>query len=482
MNTHNTNFQDIPTGNAIAIHDLVGDVTKARSAALAALEESLAHLEAAHEAGDRALEAARRANFGRSARNRLGGESAERFFRSGFNAEAALASAKEDLDRSIWNNLLDQSGMRDLMDAQAKKEFSENLAKEVPEATEDNIHATFETLMLQAGDIFLRGLANAFTKLDKRFRSHDAFKVGKVVILERVFSTISGQFEHGVMRDTIVDIERIFAKLEGKQPDPSGLMGAISDSRDQGYEPQQSVTESRYFKIRGWKNGNAHLWFTRPDLVKKVNQLLGIYYGEVLPDAAEPSDEPEDYKVRSTEVSKDLQFYATPTAVCDRILENLFIRPGARVLEPSAGEGALARAILRDTPEAELDVVEIHPGRAQSLKQIRGIKSVQQSNFLKMEPRAIYDVVVMNPPFYRTHWMDHVRHAFEFLAPGGKLLAILPASAEFKEDKMHQSFHKWVKSLTGPYDRPWWSLPAGSFASSGTNINTVVLRLERDRR
>jgi hypothetical protein len=68
----------------------------------------------------------------------------------------------------------------------------------------------------------------------------------------------------------------------------------------------------------------------------------------------------------------------------------------------------------------------------------------------------------MNPPFYGKHYVKHVLHALKFLKPGGKLTAILPASARYD--------HKLL-------DGRWSDLPVGSFSESGTNINTTVLTM-----
>ncbi|MEL7174842.1 MAG: adenine methyltransferase, partial [Pseudomonadota bacterium] len=94
-----------------------------------------------------------------------------------------------------------------------------------------------------------------------------------------------------------------------------------------------------------------------------------------------------------------------------------------------------------------------------------------------MTPAAIYDAVLMNPPFCGTHWMDHVRHAFAFLKPGGRLRAILPASAEVAETKKHLAFRRWAEQHARRWGWQWRRMPAESFASVGTRINTVVLEL-----
>ncbi len=78
--------------------------------------------------------------------------------------------------------------------------------------------ATFETLTGNSDLIFARGLATAFARLDARFKSHDAFKLGARMIVDRDFSEYSGSFNTSWAEETIVDVERVFAKLDDEAP------------------------------------------------------------------------------------------------------------------------------------------------------------------------------------------------------------------------------------------------------------------------
>ena len=70
------------------------------------------------------------------------------------------------------------------------------------------------------------------------------------------------------------------------------------------------------------------------------------YYGAALADAAPDTARPEDYKPNGTAVARDLAFYPTPANAVDALMDQLHIKPGARVLEPSAGIGNTVRAAL----------------------------------------------------------------------------------------------------------------------------------------
>jgi hypothetical protein len=100
------------------------------------------------------------------------------------------------------------------------------------------------------------------------------------------------------------------------------------------------------------------------------------------------------------------------------------------------------------------------------------------ANFLQTVPTAAYSHVIMNPPFYGTHYMQHVMHAWEFLKPGGMLVSVLPATAETGDSKAHEAFRGWLEERKCGYGHVFQDLPQEAFAESGTRVNTlyVVLR------
>jgi hypothetical protein len=227
--------------------------------------------------------------------------------------------------------------------------------------------------------------------------------------------------------------------------------------------------------VNVFKKGNVHLWFNRPDLVLKLNKELAAYFGSVLPDAVPTPEQNLRHKTQSTEVSKDLAFYPTPVPVIKFMIEEGLddCIKGKSVLEPSAGEGAIVRELLRHTNQ--VTAVEVDPGRCSHLRQLP-IKTVLNANFLGMASSPVFDCVVMNPPFCGTHYVSHVMHAYGFVKTGGMLWTILPATSRYSESGDHLKFREWAESV---YSSRWYDLPAGSFKASGTNINTVLLVLRK---
>lgn len=423
--------------------------------------------------------------------------------------EFYLQTAKLLVDTEVWSRLIAMTGIEMLMDAEAKEQLHQSMMEQppgrrnrrgetlpatdddednrpgMPEITPENVRATLQRFQEDAAMIFQRGIVNAFTRLDRRFRSHDGFKIGGRMILTYCFND-SGRWNYGrrSTQDTLVDVERTFAVLDGK---PKGyaygsIIRAVEDDR-RGWEAQQSVTEGEYFRIKGYKNGNAHLWFTRDDLLEKVNKILADYYGEVIGDGMNDGCEADPLQEIKTTPARYFGFYPTPERAAQQLFESvpLYRRdeggPPLKVLEPSAGTGNLARLAINRG--AIVDCVEIQPHLAELLNG-QGYRKVYNQDFLALGPETtgLYDVIVMNPPFDLSRDIDHVVHAWEMLEPGGCLCAIMSAGTEFRETRKAIAF----RALMEKHNARYFDMPLGSFSEVGTNVNTLILKVYKDGR
>lgn len=394
-----------------------------------------------------------------------------------------LDTARRLTDVDVWARIVEMTDLEKLMDKTAKDQLRQQLMSDPPEVTEENVFATLEQFASDAGTIFRRGIATAFSALDRRFRSHDGWKIGSRLILERALDE-NGYWNHWTSkRDTLQDIERVFFVLDGKQVPPTyaGIIGAIEETRRDGRfgEARQSETASDYFTARCFKNGNLHLWFKRDDLLAKVNRLIGEYYGAPIPEEREADEDTGLNTPKYTPAKRD-GFFPTPPEAGAILIEQagLYRREGdtpLTCLEPSAGTGNLAS--LAASKGCRVDCVEVQPSLAAGLKSSGRFRSVQCGDFLMLRPTAsLYDRVIMNPPFDRERDIDHVMHALKFLKPDGILVAIMSAGTEFRETKKSTAFRAMMEKMGAS----WRDLPAGSFSSVGTNCNTVILKVRKD--
>ena len=139
-------------------------------------------------------------------------------------------------------------------------------------------------------------------------------------------------------------------------------------------------------------------------------------------------------------------YFPTPPDIAARVAELADIpnEPGIAVLDPSAGHGALLHAVRSVAPDAEADAVEIN-ARLRDLIQKQGFPVVAADIFdPEFQPGTFYDRIVMNPPYEEGATIDHVQRAYTFLRPGGVLVAVVPESIRYREDKRHTAFRAWL--------------------------------------
>lgn len=69
--------------------------------------------------------------------------------------------------------------------------------------------------------------------------------------------------------------------------------------------------------------------------------------------------------------------------------------------------------------------------------------------------------------------IDHVLHAYKFLLPGGKLVAIMSKGFLAGEQKKRAGFRQFLAE----HGKVVLELPSGTFQESGTMVETVVVEL-----
>lgn len=175
----------------------------------------------------------------------------------------------------------------------------------------------------------------------------------------------------------------------------------------------------------------------------------------------------------SIEIPKDdFDYFPTPECLALQMVDLGNIESGMSILEPSAGQGAIIKALVSSADDLTIDAYELSPVNNKILND-EGISSLtvfEPKDFLTVDPIPKYDRVIMNPPFGKQNDVKHVNHALKFLKPGGLLVSIMSASVTFRNNKLTIDFRNTINERGG-YIK---SLPEGSFKSSGTMVNTVV--------
>lgn len=176
-----------------------------------------------------------------------------------------------------------------------------------------------------------------------------------------------------------------------------------------------------------------------------------------------------------------IDFHNTPTALADRMAQDLDVDPGMTVLEPSAGVGHLADAVREVCPTSCITTNEI----SHTLREILVLKGYtpEAFDFMDFPGEPLYDRVIMNPPFSKKSpvgWQDiaHVRRAYQLLKPGGRLVAISSIGPFQRGDTQSIEFKEWVEA-----NGLWEPLDPGMFNDSSvinkTSVGTAYIILHK---
>lgn len=194
--------------------------------------------------------------------------------------ETVVATFISVMDKDIWKHIATVSGMINIMDATARKQWESDIETKAPECTYANIEATLNQLQDNQQLIFNRGVVKAFQKLSPKYKTNDAFKIGKKIVMQNAI----GFYEHGC--DALVDVERVMHVLDGKKPPVGNNTIATKLTQAGGcyWTPKRGDVETDYMTGKVFKNKNAHITFKRQDLVDRCNKIIAAFYSTSIPD------------------------------------------------------------------------------------------------------------------------------------------------------------------------------------------------------
>jgi hypothetical protein len=177
---------------------------------------------------------------------------------------------------------------------------------------------------------------------------------------------------------------------------------------------------------------------------------------------------------RRSEEQLAMDQFSTPAPLAALVVLAAQVRAGDKVLEPSAGVGAIA--VLAEALGAELALNELADRRAGLLDGLFPAAArtrLDAAHLGDLLPQAGgFDVAAMNPPFAGLG--SHLLAALQCLAEGGRLVAIVPASA-LDDRGLRALLARWG-CVVGAL-----ALPAGAFRKHGTGIDTGLLVIDRGR-
>ncbi len=179
-------------------------------------------------------------------------------------------------------------------------------------------------------------------------------------------------------------------------------------------------------------------------------------------------------------LKKEYQFFATPSELAARMVEmaELGETEGhgyGDILEPSAGQGAIVKAIHDATDGAvTVNCYELMDINRSILEKMEGVKLIGD-DFMKAASVVQYDRIIANPPFSKNQDIDHIRLMYNLLKPGGVMVSLSSPSWTFGSIKKQVEFREWIESIDAYAEE----IPEETFKESGTSIRTVLIKIKK---
>lgn len=262
------------------------------------------------------------------------------------------------------------------------------------------------------------------------------------------------------------------ARLEGERlKRTQEALYKLADLHDAGSVPvelkgittKQAVYDLLSTKLEPVQNcyHSYHVCTGKPRL--ETPEALALWSLITAKTEAEKADDEYRRKLEGLQFSSIPGYFPTPKAVVERMIQLADIEPSHKVLEPSAGHGAIVDGILSaGVPWQNITLVEYNATLASILA--HKYRLVYPGDFLEKTAWEIggpFDRIIMNPPFEKGQDIKHIKHAITMLKPGGILVGICSGGT------------KQTEALQ-PLADSWEILPAGTFKESGTNVQSVL--------
>ncbi len=177
----------------------------------------------------------------------------------------------------------------------------------------------------------------------------------------------------------------------------------------------------------------------------------------------------------------DNQFYQTPKWLANEMIQKAHLHSGDRVLEPSAGRGIIAKAVL-DAADVNIVIVEPNSENFKILDQLFAhytkceMRNCTFEQYMEHASAESFDAIIMNPPFAGGLDIKHIMMAYNLLKPQGILLSVAGRNSLYYKRPITEKFVDFLETVDAIIE----DVPFGAFQESGTLVDTCVIKIARN--
>ncbi len=248
-------------------------------------------------------------------------------------------------------------------------------------------------------------------------------------------------------------------------------LSALKDCRIEGcdlYLPTYQVDQSVFPKLKRIIEGIGGKWVTKSQSFAFNDNPIDLFTRAC---TGESINLDRSFK-------KKTNYFPTPLSVIEKMNEYFDVSADMRILEPSAGEGAICDYLMKEyggkNYSFSVDVCEKHVPFMAGLAN-KGYRVVGTDFMEMVKPDRGYHLILANPPFSKNQDVIHFKRMYELLAPGGRVICVMSAKWRSDSDPMLKKF----RDALGYCFHSVESVPKGSFRASGTEIETCILILDK---
>lgn len=172
-------------------------------------------------------------------------------------------------------------------------------------------------------------------------------------------------------------------------------------------------------------------------------------------------------------LKKEYQFFATPEKLSEDLVYKADLKSTDTILEPSAGQGAIIKAINRAC-DVIPDCYELMDVNTAVLNKSGLSFNLVGDDFLKHGDKT-YSKIIANPPFTKNQDIDHLNKMYECLSEGGRLVCITSESWVEGTQRKQVDFREWL----GVVGAEVLDIPKGSFKESGTMVGGKIIIINK---
>lgn len=172
-------------------------------------------------------------------------------------------------------------------------------------------------------------------------------------------------------------------------------------------------------------------------------------------------------------LKKEFQFFATPDKLANELVYLADLKQHDTILEPSAGQGAIIKAINK-VCDVNPDCFELMDVNIAILNKTNLHFNLIGNDFLKNSGKS-YTKIIANPPFTKNQDIDHLKEMYKCLSRGGRLVCITSESWAIGSQKKQVDFRNWLDEVEAEVI----DIEKGSFKESGTTVGGKIVIINK---